>query len=79
MDETYTPPRYPVVQFLLAHGMRLAWLLALLIALCGIALGVHFGAWWWPLGGLLAAALTGTLLASYVEVLRIIADTLIPH
>lgn len=79
MQETYTPPRYPTVRFLATHGMKLAWLLALCGALTGILLTVELGGWFWSVAGVAAGALLGVLMASYTEVLRIVADTLIPH
>ncbi|MES2538480.1 MAG: hypothetical protein V4632_21690 [Pseudomonadota bacterium] len=78
MDDEYKPPTYPVVQFLVAHGMKLAIALGLLGALTGFAGAVAGAPWYWAVAGLAGGALLAGVLASYVEVLRIIADTLMP-
>lgn len=76
--QDYRVPTYPVVTFLVARGMTLALLLGL-APLAAAAVLALLG--WSPLvlaGGLVASVVLGGLLVSYVEVLRIIADTLMP-
>ncbi len=70
--------QYPMVRLILCHGSRLAAGLAALLPL-GALLLVAAG-WSWltlPVGLLLAVVAYGLLL-SYVEIIRIIADTLLP-
>ena len=69
---------YPVVRFLVARGKTLSALLAAGLLLAGLAACLFSAQWWWLPASAVAAAVLWTLLLSYVEVLRIIADTLIP-
>jgi len=72
-------PTYPVVNFLVRNGMILSILISVLPILAALYLAL---AGWSPLMlvvGIGAAVVVGILLASYVEVLRIIADTLMPR
>lgn len=69
---------YPVVRFLVARGKALAALLAASLVLAGLAAALLSTQWWWLPASAAGAAVLWTLLLSYVEVLRIIADTLIP-
>ncbi len=74
----YQQPSYPTVQFLLTHGRTLATLCAGGVAFAAIVAAWTGGApWIAPVGALFAAGLW-VLLQSYVEVLAIIADTLLP-
>ena len=78
MSPTFQPPSYPVVQFLVARGRALSFALSALVLLGLCGLGLYSGALWLlPTGAICATVLLGLLL-SYVEVLRIIADTLLP-
>ncbi|MFD0666894.1 hypothetical protein ACT80S_04180 [Ramlibacter sp. MAHUQ-53] len=78
MSQDYTPPTYPVVQFLVARGKPLSIALAAAVLLLSLGAGVATGALWIVPAGVIAAGVLLGLLLSYVEVLRIIADTLIP-
>lgn len=71
-------PTYPVVEFLVAHGVRCAWALALALAIGAVILATSLGFWWVGALGVLVALILLVVLISYVEVLRIIADTLLP-
>ncbi|PWR20995.1 hypothetical protein [Zavarzinia compransoris] len=76
--QDYRIPTYPIVTFLVARGMVLAAVLGLVPLAASVLLAL---AGWPPLvvaGGAVASLVLGGLLASYVEVLRIIADTLMP-
>ena len=75
----YVAPTYPVLNFIARAGMAVAILL-------GVAT-IGAGAWWaqatqqWyvlPVAAIAGLLVTG-LLASYVEVVRIIVDTLVPR
>ncbi len=78
MSQDFSPPTYPVVQFLVARGKSLAIALSAAVLLLSVVAGVVTHALWLLPAGLVAAGVLLVLLLSYVEVLRIIADTLIP-
>jgi len=71
-------PNYPVVNFLLRYGHRFAVAVALLPAIAGAYLG--FSGWGWPIaaGGVVVGAILYVLAKSYVELVAIIADMLLP-
>ena len=78
MPQEFQPKTYPVVLFLVAHGKPLA---AWVSAAFGFALagwGLYQQLLWLIALGVFAAALLWVVLWSYIEVLQIIADTLIP-
>lgn len=79
MSSKRPSPAYPVVQLLVVHGKSLSFLLSALILLGVCALGLFTGALWLLPAGLATAGVLLVLLLSYVEVLRIIADTLLPR
>ena len=78
MQTEFQTPTYPVVQFLVARGRGLSVALAALVLLGALALGLTSGVLWLLPAGLVASGLLLGLLLSYVEVLQIIADTLLP-
>jgi hypothetical protein len=71
-------PNYPVINFLLRHGHRFAIAVALLPAIAGAYLG--FSGWGWP--AVVAGGVVGVILyvlaKSYVELVAVIADMLLP-
>lgn len=71
-------PSYPVVQFLVARGSQLSWGLSVMVLLLFAAAGLYTSTYWLIAAGAVISILCLGLLLSYVEVLRIIADTLIP-
>lgn len=71
-------PTYPVVQFLVARGKVVSQILSLLVFLASVAWVFTGGSVWVAVGGAIASCVLLGLLLSYVEVLRIIADTLLP-
>ena len=74
----YKAPRYPVVEFLVARGM----VTSVIFALVPFSAGIYLALTGWGLAfavvGFIIGVVIGGLLMSYIEVLRIIADTLIP-
>lgn len=69
---------YPVVLFLVAHGKSLATAVSAVLGVAVAGWGLYQQMLWlMPLAVLAAVVLWGVL-RSYVEVLQIIADTLIP-
>lgn len=79
MSNINQPPSYPAIRFLAAKGDAIAILIAVVPLCLGIwALTAGF-AWLWII---LAAGVGGVLwlvVRSYVEVLRILSDTLMPR
>jgi hypothetical protein len=74
----FQPPHYPVVQFLLRWGGALAILIAL-APVAAAAAAVWCGTSYWVApAGLAAGVVLWLFVKSYVEVLSIIADTLLP-
>lgn len=71
-------PTYPVVQFLVARGKSVSLALSLLVLLASVLGAFTSGSVWVAAAGVLASGVLLGLLLSYVEVLRIIADTLLP-
>lgn len=79
MSISNQPPSYPAIRFLVTRGDLLAAVAALAPVCLGLwALAVGF-AWPWMALALGAGALLWLVLRSYVEVLRILADTLMPR
>ena len=70
--------QYPTVAFILRHGKPLAVALAALIPLGALALVMSGWSWWVLPTGLILGVVAFGLLMSYVEIIRIIADTLLP-
>jgi hypothetical protein len=74
----FQPPHYPVVQFLLRWGGAVAILIALLPVAAAVAAVLCGAAWWVGAIGLVVGIVLWLFIKSYVEVLSIIADTLLP-
>ena len=70
--------QYPTIKFIVERGNALAWIIGVL-PLLGAALltglGVH---WLILLAGIVASAVVYLLMRSYVELVRVIADMLLP-
>jgi len=83
-DLDYPPPEsadqaYPAVRLLRRHGNWFAIGLGGVIGLAGLAAALAGGGWFWLPVGLGAGAFAGFLMRSYVELVRIIADMLLPR
>lgn len=74
----YKIPTYPVVGFLVRHGIVLSIVLGVLPLIAAGALVAAGWAVWMLALGLGASVVLATLLVSYIEVLRVISDTLMP-
>ena len=74
----FQPPHYPTVQFLLRWGSILALVIALLPVAAATAAVWCGAAWWVAPAGLAVGGMLWLFVKSYVEVLSIIADTLLP-
>jgi hypothetical protein len=68
---------YPAVGFLVRHGNVVAIVLSALpvLAAAWLALGGH---WWWAVLALCAAPVTYLFVKSYMELVALISDMLIP-
>lgn len=76
----HTPPSYPAIRLFTRHGDALALVAGL--APVALALWAVLGAgagWGWLVAGLAGGGGLGLVMRSYVEVLRILADTLMPR
>jgi hypothetical protein len=70
--------QYPTIRFIVERGNMLAWAIGLLPLAGAIALAA-IGTHWLVLpAGVVAAAVTWFLMRSYVELVRVIADMLLP-
>lgn len=79
MGANYEVPRYPAIRFFIAKGAPVAAVLAIAcIVLGGLVWQATGWLWAWPVGIALAALLGGLMLA-FVELLRIVAETLMPR
>ena len=77
-QDEYKAPRYPVVEFLVTRGTVTSIILALVPFFAGIYLTLIGWGVVFAFIGFITGAVIGGLLMSYIEVLQIIADTLIP-
>lgn len=75
----YVPPAYPVLGFIARVGIALAIVVALLVGGVGTMLALVLAQWWLVPVAIVVAVLVGGLLASYVEIVRIVLDTLVPR
>ena len=71
-------PKHPVIDFLLRHGHGFAIAVALLPVIVGICLAYAGWSWLVAIGGVLAGAILYVLAKSYVELVALIADMLLP-
>ena len=69
---------YPLLDFLVRHGRRLAAVLALATLAAGMTAGWLQDAWLWSLAGATGGALVYGLVASYAELIRLVTDMLMP-
>lgn len=71
-------PTYPALGFLVRHGNAVAWVAALAPALGGVlawVLGLSVG---YAIAGAVVAAFLFLIMRSYVELVRVIVDMLLP-
>ena len=70
---------YPMVRMLVKHGTALSIALGVVLAAAGIWAALAGFGWAWALAGVLTGAFAGLMMRSYVEVVRLIADMLLPR
>jgi hypothetical protein len=75
----YRIPTYPVVQFLVKNGTLMTFIMAMLPVIAGLYFSVTGSSIWFVVGGIFLGSIVGGLIMSYVEVLKIISDTLMPR
>jgi hypothetical protein len=69
---------YPMLHFLMRWGKLASAGLAVLVLAAGICIAVSTGQWLWAAGGVVVAAVGYAIALSYVELVRVIVDMLLP-
>ena len=72
-------PKYPVLGLLVSYGDWLAVLVAALPIVAGIALCLSGGSALWIAGGIAGGAFLYLIMRSYVELVRVIVEMLLPQ
>ena len=70
---------YPIVRLLVKYGNALAIAVGAVLAIAGIWAALAGFGWAWAPVGAMTGAFAGLMLRSYVEVVRLIADMLLPR
>lgn|GEM_PF-1233970 len=70
---------YPVVRLLVRYGNAMAIGVGAVIAIAGIWAAIAGFGWGWAAAGVLGGVFGGFIMRSYVEVVRIITDLLLPR
>lgn len=71
--------RYPAVRFVVRHGALIAWVVPVLVAVAGLLGSVLCGNAWLAAGAVVGAAILFCVLRVVVELVQIIAETLLPQ
>ncbi len=71
-------PHYPTVEFLVKYGQHFAVTLSALPVVVGVILAWFFQIWLLALAGVVAGGVLYVVTRSYVELVQIIADMLLP-
>ena len=79
MIEVDAPPRYPALLLLIRWGRPFVALVAVLPVAAALLAWMGGASAWWLLAGLAASPITALVAATYVEMARIVADTLMPR
>ncbi len=69
---------YPTLRLLEKHGDMLAVAVSLLPAGAGLTASLSGASWWWLAAGLIAAAFLYLAARSYIELVRLMIDMLLP-
>ena len=69
---------YPMLNFIGRYGGWLAALAGIAPLIAGIGVTAYGGSPWWAAGGVLAAAGAFVIVRSYVELVRVMIDMLLP-
>lgn len=73
-----THPTYRALHFLVLHGGWVAVVVAVATLALGIGLWVTGGSIWFLVGGVFGGAFMYLIMRSYVELVRVIVDMLLP-
>jgi hypothetical protein len=71
-------PSYPTLDLLVRHGNAIAWAVALAPALGGVLAWLLGSSIAYAVAGVAAAAFLFLIMRSYVELVRVIVDMLLP-
>ena len=71
--------RYPMIEFMVRHGRRVAAGGSSVVALFGILSAWRFGEPFWLVAGLIGTAGGYLVLRSLAEMIEVIAETLLPR
>lgn len=77
--EGYEPPNYPALKLVRRYGRPLSVAVALVTAGAGLAAAAAGHSVWFAAAGLIAGPVLLLLLWSFVELVDIVADTLMPR
>ena len=69
---------YPMLHFVMRWGKLAAACLAVAILVVGLWAAISTGQWPWAIGGVVIAVVGYGLALSYVELVRVIVDMLLP-
>jgi len=69
---------YPMLHFLMRWGKLASACLAVVVLAAGLWAAISSGQWIWGIGGVVIAGVGYGLALSYVELVRVIVDMLLP-
>jgi hypothetical protein len=69
---------YPLLNFLVAHGRKLALALGILILAFGAFASLEQSTWSWTFLGAIGGLVVYGFVASYAELVRLVTDMLLP-
>ncbi len=69
---------YPILNFLVEHGRKLAIALGISSLALGVFATIAEGTWSWTFLGAIAGLLVYGFVASYAELVRLVTDMLLP-
>ena len=72
-------PSYPTIKFLIRYGNVITWTVAALPALVAVLAAAGGAPWWLVPAGLLVGGFLLVMMRSYIELMRVVAETLIPR
>jgi hypothetical protein len=70
--------QYPMIDLLIRHGAVMALGGALLVPIGSVVVALMTGVWLYVVAGILGGAILYVLLKSYVELVAVMADMLLP-
>lgn len=79
MNENDGVPVYPFLNLIARFGIYFVAIVVILVAAAGVVVAFVLGMWVIAPFALVGAAVLGILLAGYVEMVRVVVDTLVPR